>query len=582
MRRSPVFAALFAGLLLLQFASAHSEVRVDLMVETPLGTVRGTTMTSRSGRTIYAFRGMRYGKPPVGELRFKPPVPVTESWDGIKNATEDGASCPQASDFLSGPKSEDCLFLNVYSTKLPKRSSDLRNPVILFIHHGGWFGLSGQSSLEGPQYLMDEDIVLVTINFRLGALGFLSTGDSEVPGNNGLKDQLLAMKWVRDNIASFGGNPDLVTIYGYSAGAASVQYHMASPRSAGLFHRAISSSGSALSGWAMTRDPMPLTRRLAKFMGYSNSESATSKQIVDFLRGKDAEAIAKSYFNLREWNSDPLVIFAPVIEAEGSSDQPFLTEDPDSLFQTGNFAQVPWLTGSTNNEWMRRAKEIINNATVLEDFSENFEQIAPILFYYERGSPSSLRKSQKLKEFYFQNGQITKESLQPITDLYTDGHFLHGVDRSVKLISTSSRSPVYYYQFVYRGRFGHMPTEPGMERPPGAVHHDDLIYVFYPDGIFPFFANDFPEAVVSKRLVRMWANFARTGNPTPISSNTDDLIETNWMPLTPTELSYMEIGGDLTMKQALRQERAAIWEDIYPTREATSHLSQTNRVRNKH
>ncbi|XP_046396535.1 juvenile hormone esterase-like [Ischnura elegans] len=565
MKLSICIATLLSASLLLYVGASRDEASDNPVVRTPLGAVRGTTMISRSGRAINAFRGMRYAKPPVGELRFKPPVPITKIWDGIKNATEDGASCPQASDFLSGPTSEDCLFLNVYSTKLPDSNSNPQQPVLVFLHHGGWYEMSSQSSLLGPQYIMDQDIVLVTINNRLGALGFLSTGDSEVPGNNGLKDQLQALKWVHDNIASFGGDANLVTIYGYSAGAASVQYHMASPRSAGLFHRAISSSGSALSSWAITRDPMALTRRQAKLLNCPNAENATSKQIVDCLRDKDAEEIAKSYFGLREWQYDPLVIFAPVIEAVGSSDAPFITEDPYWLFRSGNFSQVPWLTGSTNNEWMRRAKQILDNDTVLADLSQNFERVAPILFYYERDTPSSQRKSRRLHDFYFPDG-ITKDSLQEITDLYTDGAFLYGADTSVKMISSVSRSPVYYYQFVYRGRFGHMSTEPGMDRPPGAVHHDDLIYVFYPKDIFPFFEDDFPEAVVSKRLVKMWANFARTGNPTPVSENgSDGQMGVSWMPLTPSDESYLEIGEESVMKNSLRQERAAIWEEyIYP------------------
>ncbi|XP_071451905.1 juvenile hormone esterase-like [Hetaerina americana] len=574
-------AVLFAGLLL-QFASAHRVARGDPLVHTPLGAVRGTTMTSRSGKTIYAFRGMRYAVPPVGELRFKPPVPAAESWDGIKNATEDASSCPQSNDiFLSGPTSEDCLFLNVYSPRLPNRQNNPRYPVLFFIHHGAWNGLSGQSSLVGPRYLMDEEIVLVTINYRLGALGFLSTGDSEVPGNNGFKDQLLALKWVRDNIASFGGNPETVTIYGYSAGAGSVQLHMASPRSAGLFHRAISSSGSALCGWAMTRDPMTQARRQAKLLNCPHDNRATSKQIVDCLRGKDAEEIAKSYYSLTEWMLHPSVVFGAVIEAEGSSDQPFITEDPDLTFQRGNFAQVPWIIGTTNNEMMQTADVIVRNETILEDFSQNFERIVPIPFYFERDTPASLRKSRRLKEFYFPDGRITRDSLQPITDLFTDGIFFYGADRSVKLASLRSRSPVYYYMYVYRGRFGQMTAEPGMDRPRGAVHHDDLIHVFYGDGSdeggFPFLTDEFPEAVTSKRLVRMWANFARTGNPTPASNRNDDLIPTNWTPHTLNNLSYLEIGENLIMKRALRQERAAVWDDVYTDRVPFNQISSTKR-----
>ncbi|XP_046396629.1 juvenile hormone esterase-like [Ischnura elegans] len=545
--------------ILLFAAVLHYAAAQDPTVRTLLGSVRGTTMTSRSGRTIYSFLGMRYAEPPVGELRFKPPVPLKKGWEGVQNATEDGPSCPQPKTFLSGPKSEDCLFINVYTTKLPEEGVSPKYPVLVYIHHGGWFIFSGQSSLTNPRYLMDEDIVFVAFNYRLGALGFLSTGDSEIPGNNGLKDQVLALEWVRDNIVFFGGDPTQVTIYGYSAGAAAVQFHMASPRSAGLFHRVISASGSALTPMAKTKDPMTLARKQAKLLDCPNPEVATSRRIVDCLRGKDAEEIANSIFGMRESKFGPMIGFNAVVEPDGSSDEPFLTADVDELFQRGNFHKVPLLTGSTNNEFMLRAREMVNNETILEDFSQNFEEIAPILFRYDIGTPETQEKTRKLKEYYFPDG-ITKDSLQQITDLFTDALFLYGADRTATLTSLSSELPVYYYQYVYRGIYGNMPNETGFEKPRGANHLDDLIYLFYPSELFPFIENDSPEASFSKRLVKLWTNFAKTGNPTPSEDGVDGV---KWASYTPSELEYMEIGEELSMKKALRQERVAIWKDIY-------------------
>ncbi|KAG8235925.1 hypothetical protein J437_LFUL014281 [Ladona fulva] len=529
------------------------------VVQTSKGRLRGTTMTSRNGREFYAFRGVRYALPPVGELRFKPPVAVSEKWNSIKNATEDGASCPQAYDFLTGSFSEDCLFLNVYTPQLPSQRSDAALPVIVWFHHGGWFMLSAQSTLAGPTYLLDEDIVLVAVNYRLGALGFLSTGDSVVPGNNGLKDQVAALEWVRDNIAHFGGDPNMVTIYGYSAGSASVQFHLVSPLSAGLFHRAVSSSGSALSRWALGSNAKATARRHAKILNCPSDDN--SKTMIDCLRRKDANDIAKTYALLKEWAEEPVVVYPPVIEPEGSSDRPFLTADPLLLFQSGNFSQVPWMTGSTDNESMVAAYEILQNQTLLEDFNENFERIMPIILNFERDSPEALRKGQRIKEFYFGNKPITQDSLQALTDMYTESSFQYPVDRSVKLVSKVSSAPVYLYQFTYRGRYGHMPKLPGQDRPYGAVHHDDLIYIFYGQGeYFPFFSSEFPEFVVSQRLVKMLANFARTGNPIPAK---DSLLQVTWQPLTPSNLAYMEIGAELKMKRSLRQDRVAFWDEIF-------------------
>ncbi|RZF44636.1 hypothetical protein LSTR_LSTR000588 [Laodelphax striatellus] len=155
------------------------------------------------------------------------PVPVN-GWKGVLIATRDAPVCPQIGGERVGPNDEDCLYLNVYSKQL-----DGRYPVIVYFHPGAFFSMTGASYWYGPDYLLSEDIVLVTINYRLDALGFLSTGDGEAEGNNGLKDQVAAMRWVHSHISKFGGDPNSVTLAGYSAGSASAFYHMLSPMSRG-------------------------------------------------------------------------------------------------------------------------------------------------------------------------------------------------------------------------------------------------------------------------------------------------------------------------------------------------------------
>lgn len=170
--------------------------------------------------------------------------------------------CPQQN---SDPNdvSEDCLRLNVYMHGL----TDTRRPVIVYIHPGGFYNTSGQSkNYVGPQYLMDRDIVLVTLNYRLASLGFLSTGTKECPGNNGLKDQVAALRWVRDYIAKFGGDPTCVTLMGYSAGGMSVSLHLVSSMSRGLFHRAIAMSGAAMAQWEVPEHQLDLAKRQARLI----------------------------------------------------------------------------------------------------------------------------------------------------------------------------------------------------------------------------------------------------------------------------------------------------------------------------
>lgn len=218
------------------------------------------------------------------------PVPI-EPWDEIFNATEDGPACPQESFLVPLNQSEDCLRLNIYTHHI----NDAKAPVFLHIHGGGFIGNSGQSGLYGPDYLLDHDIVLVTINYRLGALGFFSTGDKHAPGNYGLKDQVEALKWVRNNIAFFGGDPSRITISGESAGAASVGLHLFSPMSRGLFHRAMLLSGSAISPWVIIKKPMELAKKQAELL---NCSTESSEIIVDCLSKVPARDLVNIHKNL--------------------------------------------------------------------------------------------------------------------------------------------------------------------------------------------------------------------------------------------------------------------------------------------
>lgn len=168
-----------------------SDTTTSPIVHTNSGSVRGSVLESRLGKLFFAFRGIRYAAPPVGKLRFKAPEPV-QQWSNVFNAIEDGPRCPQPTTINeANDVSEDCLRLNIYTSELPKPLKPIRKPVILYIHPGGFYAVSGQSkNFAGPQYFMDRNVVLVTINYRLGILGFLSTNNSLAPGNAGLKVDL--------------------------------------------------------------------------------------------------------------------------------------------------------------------------------------------------------------------------------------------------------------------------------------------------------------------------------------------------------------------------------------------------------
>jgi carboxylesterase type B len=539
--------------LLLLFVTYSSSQNVQ--VNTPLGKILGSTLTTRLGKTIYAFRGVRYAKPPINNLRFKPPVPV-EQWTNIYNATVDGPVCPQPSD---DPISEDCLFLNVYTTKFPQDGkSNPRRPVIIFIHAGGFYSVTGRSNWVGPQYFMDQDIVLVTINYRLGSLGFISVG-KEAPGNNGLRDQVVAMKWVKNNIEAFGGDPSSVTLFGYSAGAISITLHMVSPMSRGLFHKAILSSEAGVGPAPLPRNQLDLAKRQARIVGCPD---ASPKVIIDCLKTKSAEELGNSLPQFAEFGNNPVIIWTAVIEEDFGQER-FLTEHPIKLINSGRFEKVPVLAGITKDEFAHKAFSIVDNATLLQELNDHFDKYAPICFGYERNTDKSREVSQSIRHFYLGNKTLTKASLTGLDEAFADSITGFPVNRAVELLSEKNPNHVYYYEFTYQGRYSHVYL-PGSNKtiPYGVVHHDDLIYLFYISPMFPFFDSTFPERKMVDKLASLWANFAKNGKPISASGS-----KLKWTPYDNCSKKYMDIGENLQMKDHLFENRYSLWRKLHPLSE---------------
>ncbi|XP_023312047.1 venom carboxylesterase-6-like [Anoplophora glabripennis] len=525
------------------------------VVTTPLGQIRGSLMTSRLGKTINAFRGIRYAKPPVDELRFQPPVPV-EKWGGVYDATKDGFLCPQPS---TSPVSEDCLIVNVYSTQLPRGSENPKRPVIVHIHPGGYYSATSVSYWAGPQYYMDQDIVLVTFNYRLGSLGFLSTGDKEAPGNNGLKDQVVLLKWVKQNIEAFGGDPNSVTIQGCSAGSWSVILHMVSPLSQGLFHKGVSMSGTPVGAWMLPHNQLEIAKKQARIVGCPDD---TSANIIKCLKTKPFKELGDSLFQFREFGYDPVLIWSPVIEDDFGQTR-FLTAHPIDLIQSGKFQNVPFITGITTDEFGYYAFNVVNNETLTKQINKDFYKIAPIAFIYERDTNRSKIVSEGVKKSYLHDKPVDQSQFTALANLYSDAIVGFSVNRAAKLISQYSSENVYYYRFSYQGRYSHFYLPDSNNTTPyGVVHHDDLIYLFYISKLFPWFNATSPEVEMVEKLTTLYANFAKTGNPTPTS--TDKLDSVKWEPFTLKDQKYLDIGKKLIMNEKLYEERYAEWEKLYP------------------
>ncbi|CAK1547561.1 unnamed protein product [Leptosia nina] len=524
------------------------------LVQTPSGRIVGSLMTSRRGRTIHAFRGIRYAKPPVGELRFQPPVLITQYSEEV-NATTEGPACPQPADpgyYLD----EDCLRLNVYTPGNRNVSSATNLPVIVYIHAGGFYSVSGRSDVAGPHYLLDKDLVLVTINYRLGSLGFLSTGDAEAPGNNGFKDQVTALRWVQRNIASFGGDPNCVTISGYSAGGISVALHTVSPMSKGLFHRAVSMSGSPFSQVPFKKDLLSLAVKQARLV---DCPITSTKALVDCLKTVPWEKLGNSLDGFREFSIDPILIWTPVIEAEYGQER-FLSEHPLHTISSGKLNSVPLIVSQTRDEFFWEAFLVFENAIYTSLINSDWYSVSRSAFLLPEPSDHA---ADVLREFYFKNrtlGNNTRDG-QDLGKLYGDGVIGFGVHRLANLMAYHNKQPTYYYEFDYIGNHSHY-QDPTTGKPVGVAHHDELIYLFsLPIGFDDIPLSSSSDSMMVDKLTNNFYNFARTGDPNPLLDTSTPPV---WPPIKPDRRTYLRITEHYSLGQNLFEDRFHVWDQLYP------------------
>ncbi|KAK5648891.1 hypothetical protein RI129_003783 [Pyrocoelia pectoralis] len=501
---------ILATLLIVILAFAKDEGPI---VKTPLGEIKGHFTKTYMGRVLASFEGIPYAKPPVGKLRFKEPQPV-DPWSDILLAN-DTYVCTQfiPMAMTSGIMgTEDCLYLYIY---IPwnKFSVDENLDVIVHIH-GGAFMLGAPKFLGGYQYITDKDVVFVSFNYRVGIFGFLSMEDDVLPGNYGLKDQVMALKWIQNNIKYFGGNPNSVTLTGLSAGGASVHYHYLSPMSkSNLFHRGFSQSGTALNMWALTKKA---SLKAQKVGFYLNCSCERSEELLQCLQGKDSQEIVKVLKNFFVFiNAIPFTPFGPVVEKGPNA---FLPDHPYTLLKSGQINDHPWVCSNTKNEGIYPVGFFVLYRK-LDELNEKWDDIMPFALDYFDTTSSENRNNitGEIRTRYFNNEKLTIANIDKLIDLFTDRAFLVDAETSVKLHAEVSKSPVYYYFFEYKLSlkslfpkavlFVHIIGNPQMFTEP-----DDKMKNLFMDFIY---------------------NFAKSGIPR--------FGEVEWIPLDNGDINYLHI-----------------------------------------
>ncbi|XP_067208422.1 venom carboxylesterase-6-like [Linepithema humile] len=529
-------------------------------VKIPNGLLEGTIMMSRLHNGIDAYQGIPYAAPPVGELRFKPPQPAS-AWSKKRLAVSPSPFCIQKDIFTTMKTligQEDCLYLNVYTPSV-KKHSFTKLPVMVWFHGGGW--ISGGSDYYKPNYLLDRNIVLVTVNYRLGPLGFLSTEDSECPGNLGLKDQQQALRWVKENIAYFNGDPTRVTIFGESSGGASVHYHMVSPLSKGFFHRAISQSGTFYNPWTLM-PPGSGKKNAETLAKHLKCSTENSKKLIECLRTKNAREITDTNHIFQILSYCPTIAFRPIIEPKHSG--AFLIEDPLISVQEGRLANVPWLTGVVSQEGAMIASSVYGQKMV-EELDTKFMKLAPLtLLYQERYHLADQnfvdRVTKDIRKYYFGKSIIdySDEVRFNMINMYSDAWFTHGTYMAVRDFLAKQTSSLYFYYFSYKGNISFSSTFGDSIRDYGVSHADEIQYLFPLSlksfGNFDHLTEDDKNMI--DRLTTFWSNFAKFGNP---SSR-----KLQWTPTESNLLKYLHIvnSEQIVMKSEFLKDRMLFWNNL--------------------
>lgn len=495
--KTPYLRTLFAAVVLPAVVCAAAFAQTQ--VKTANGTVEG--VTEKSG--VRSFKGLPFGAPPVGDLRWKPPQPV-KNWAGVRKADKFGPRCMQRAifgdmNFRSDGMSEDCLYLNVWTAA----KAGQKLPVLVYFFGGGFMAGDGSEPRYDGESMATKGIVAVTIRYRLGVFGFMAHPEltrespNKSSGNYALFDQHAALKWVRENIAAFGGDPKRVTIAGESAGSIAVSAQMASPLSKGLIAGAIGESGSIMG--ALSAAPLADGEQNGVKFG-----QAIGKETLAALRAMPAD-------QLLEATAKPgLPRFSPVVDGY------FFPKSPEAIFLAGEQAHVPLLAGS-NSEESGAAGVLGRETPTVENYRKALERLYP-------------GKAEQIFKLYPATNE--NEVLDAARDLAGDRFISLSTWKWVELATKTGGQPTYYYRYdrprpAMRPEMGNAQAGlaggvirnpqpnagPPRPAPRGAVHSAEIEYAMGNlDGnkVYAWTPDDYK---VSKVMQEYFANFIKTGNP---------------------------------------------------------------------
>ncbi|XP_056431551.1 acetylcholinesterase [Gadus chalcogrammus] len=558
--------------------SALSQGDGDLVVATKAGRVRGVRLPVLERSYVTSFLGVPFAEPPTGRRRFRAPEPK-RSWGGVHEANAYPAACYQFVDTsypgfqgseMWNPNremNEDCLYLNVWVPSSP-RPHNLT--VMVWIYGGGFY--SGSSSLDvydGRYLAHSETVIVVSMNYRIGAFGFLALhGSSEAPGNVGLLDQRMALQWVQDNIHLFGGNPKQVTIFGESAGGASVGFHLLSPDSRATFTRAILQSGVPNCPWASVSASEARRRALllAKLVGCSGGNDT---ELVDCLRNKPPQELIDQEWQVLPWSALFRFSFVPVVDGV------VLPDAPEAMLSSGNFKDTQILLGvnqdegsyfllygapgfSKDNESLISREDFMQGVKLSVPHANDIGLEAVVLQYTDWiDENNGLKNRDAMDDIVGDHNVICP--LAYFAHTYAQYNALRSNQGGIPGAANtgSSQGGVYLYLFDHRASNLAWPEWMGV------IHGYEIEFVFgLPLERRLNYTSE--EEKLSRRIMRHWANFARTGNP---NVNHEGPVDSRkrWPAFSLSEQKYVGLNTEpLKIHKGLRNQLCAFWNRFLP------------------
>ncbi|XP_029113807.1 neuroligin-4, X-linked-like isoform X6 [Scleropages formosus] len=569
------------------------------IVTTNYGKLRGlkTPLPNEILGPVEQYLGIPYASPPTGERRFQPPEPPS-SWPGIRNATQFAPVCPQyledrflLNDMLPvwftanldtvvtyvQDQNEDCLYLNIYvptedGSGTQSQDDDITSydggededihdenglkPVMVYIHGGSYMEGTG-NMIDGSVLASYGNVIVVTINYRLGVLGFLSTGDQAAKGNYGLLDQIQALRWIKENIQAFKGDPKRVTIFGSGAGASCVSLLTLSHYSEDLFQKAIIQSGTALSSWAVNYQPAKYTQMLAEKVGCNMLDTI---DLVECLQNKNYKELIEQYITPAKYH----IAFGPVIDGD------VIPDDPQILMEQGEFLNYDIMLGVNQGEGFKFVDGIVDSedGVSANDFDFAVSDFVDHLYGYPEGK-DTLRETIKFMYTDWADKENPETRRKTLVALFTDHQWVAPAVATADLHAQYG-SPTYFYAFYHHCQSDMKPSWAD------SAHGDEVPYVFGIPMIGPtdlfncnFSKND---VMLSAVVMTYWTNFAKTGDPNqPVPQDTkfihtkpNRFEEVAWSKYNPKDQLYLHIGLKPRVRDHYRATKVAFWLELVP------------------